>query len=398
MGLRFAVLTAVARDDLADGGAARVRARRSRPFAGARRTYAVEVLIPDCKGDPDALATIFAAAPDVLNHNIETVPACSEPCGPSASTPAASPCSPAPRRQGTRRSRASSSGSARPRTRSIGALADLRAVGVEIVTLGQYLRPTDRHLPVARWWTPEEFDALKDGGRGDGHHPRRGVAADAVELPRRRSGQRVVARSPCFAADARSPRNRCGVLHERMTRARARMGEQGVDVLLLSVGPDLPYLTGYEAMPLERLTMLVLPARRRRVAGRAPARGAPGRGASRSVHPRAVGGDRRSGRAGGRARRRGADRRDRRPHVGPLRARAASANAADDVPEGERRHRSAPRREGRRRDRRAADGAARPPTASRRSCRPATSRSSAAPRPRSRRTSPAGSSPRATTT
>ncbi len=98
------------------------------------------------------------------------------------------------------------------------------------------------------------------------------------------------------------------------------------------------------------------------------------------------------------ARGRAGDRRDRRPHVGPVRARAASPTAAHDVPEGERRHRSAPRREGRGGDRRAAASRARPPTAWRRSCRRATSRLSAAPRPRSRRTSPAGSSPKATIT
>ena len=73
------------------------------------------------------------------------------------------------------------------------------------------------------------------------------------------------------------------MFRERADRVRARMAELGVDVLLLSVGPDLPYLTGYEAMPLERLTMLVLPARRRRHARRAPARGAPGGRAARRV-------------------------------------------------------------------------------------------------------------------
>ena len=80
---------------------------------------------------------------------------------------------------------------------------------------------------------------------------------------------------------------------ERLDRVRAAMAEQGVEVLLLSVGPDLPWLIGYEAMPLERLTMLVVPGRRRRHARRATPRGAPGRRAARRLHDRPVGRDRR---------------------------------------------------------------------------------------------------------
>ncbi len=63
-------------------------------------------------------------------------------------------------------------------------LADLRGVGVDIVTIGQYLRPTTHHLPVARWVEPAVFDALRPGGRGAGHRPRRVEPAHPVELPR----------------------------------------------------------------------------------------------------------------------------------------------------------------------------------------------------------------------
>ena len=73
-------------------------------------------------------------------------------------------------------------------------LADLRAVGVDIVTIGQYLRPSSHHLPVARWWTPEEFAAIGEAGAGHGLRPRAVVTADPVELPRP-GGGRGVARS-----------------------------------------------------------------------------------------------------------------------------------------------------------------------------------------------------------
>jgi len=170
MGLGFAVVTAVARDDLPDGGAA---AFASTIEAVRRRTpgVQVEVLIPDCKGDEDALATIFAARPDVLNHNVETVPRLQRAVRPSA---------------GYARSLAvlARAGEAGLLTKSglivgmgetddevLSTLADLRAVGVDIVTIGQYLRPTTHHLPVARWVEPATFDAYREAGEalGLGH-------------------------------------------------------------------------------------------------------------------------------------------------------------------------------------------------------------------------------------
>jgi lipoyl synthase len=170
MGLGFAVVTAVARDDLPDGGAGAFAATIE---AVRRRTpgVQVEVLIPDCKGDEDALATIFAARPDVLNHNVETVPRLQRAVRPSA---------------GYARSLAvlARAGEAGLVTKSglivgmgesddevLSTLADLRAVGVDIVTIGQYLRPTTHHLPVARWVEPATFDAYREAGEalGLGH-------------------------------------------------------------------------------------------------------------------------------------------------------------------------------------------------------------------------------------
>jgi lipoic acid synthetase len=167
MGLRFAVLTAVARDDLHDGGAA---AFANSIAAIRRRTPAVrvEVLIPDCKGDPDALETIFRAAPDVVNHNIETVPRLQRVVRPSASYARSLAVLGRAKAAGQTTKSGIILGLGENEDEVIGAMADLRSVGVEIVTLGQYLRPTARHLPVARWWTPEEFARLKDTGEAMG--------------------------------------------------------------------------------------------------------------------------------------------------------------------------------------------------------------------------------------
>jgi lipoic acid synthetase len=167
MGLRFAVLTAVARDDLDDGGAAAFAHAIS---AIRRRTphVRVEVLIPDCKGDPDSLETIFRAAPDVVNHNIETVPRLQRVVRPSASYARSLAVLARAKAAGHTTKSGIIVGLGENEDEVIGAMADLRSVGVEIVTLGQYLRPTARHLPVVRWWTPEEFTRLKEAGEAIG--------------------------------------------------------------------------------------------------------------------------------------------------------------------------------------------------------------------------------------
>jgi len=170
MGLSFAVVTAVARDDLDDGGAAGF----AEVIAAVRRRnpgVQVEVLIPDCKGSPDALAVIFDARPDVLNHNIETVPRLQRAVRPSASYARSLSVLARAKAAGlvTKSSVMVGLGEAVDEVEST--LADLAAVGVDIATVGQYLRPTTHHLPVARWWTPEEFDQLKAAGEalGIGH-------------------------------------------------------------------------------------------------------------------------------------------------------------------------------------------------------------------------------------
>ena len=163
MGLGHVVVTAVARDDLDDGGATAFAAtveavRRRNPGA------AVEVLIPDCKGDPGALATIFAVRPDVVNHNLETVARLQRAVRPSASYARSLAVLGRAAGAGLTTKSGIILGMGESEDEVLGALADLLAVGVEIVTLGQYLRPTAAHLPVARWWRPEEFDRLARSG------------------------------------------------------------------------------------------------------------------------------------------------------------------------------------------------------------------------------------------
>jgi lipoic acid synthetase len=167
LGLAHAVVTAVARDDLVDGGAAAFVATVSAIRRRSPET-AVELLIPDCKGDEQAQRSIFASRPDVLNHNIETVLRLQRAVRPSAGYG----------RSLTVLARAKAAdlvtksgmilgmGETLPEIHAT--LSDLRAVGVDIVTIGQYLRPSAAHLPVQRWWQPEEFEEIGEVGRAMG--------------------------------------------------------------------------------------------------------------------------------------------------------------------------------------------------------------------------------------
>jgi len=194
MGLAHAVVTMVARDDLPDGGAAHVAAT-VRAIRERAPGCAVEVLISDLHGDAGALDVVLASRPDVVNHNLETVARLQRAVRPSA---------------GYARSLAllARAGAAGCTTKSglvlgmgetdeevEGALADLAGVGVDIVTLGQYLRPTTHHLPVHRWVTPEAFARLAAAGEALGirhveaspltrssYHARQAAAATPVQV------------------------------------------------------------------------------------------------------------------------------------------------------------------------------------------------------------------------
>ncbi len=164
MGLVHAVLTSVARDDIDDGGA-EIFARSIRAIRDRRPECDVEVLVPDFKGSKSSFQTVADARPDVFNHNLETIARLQRLCRPQAGYA----------RSLTLLGRASSAGLTTKSGIIVGmgetndeiveAMSDLSAVGVEILTLGQYLRPTGRHLPVDRWVTPTEFDELRIAGR-----------------------------------------------------------------------------------------------------------------------------------------------------------------------------------------------------------------------------------------
>jgi lipoyl synthase len=170
MGLEFAVVTAVARDDVPDGGAGAF-AETIRAIRRRNPGTQVEVLIPDCKGDPDSLAAVFDARPDVLNHNIETVARLQRAVRPSAGYARSLAVLSRAKAADLTTKSGLILGMGETEDEVLATLADLNAIGVDIVTIGQYLRPTTNHLPVARWWTPDEFDRLKLAGEalGIGH-------------------------------------------------------------------------------------------------------------------------------------------------------------------------------------------------------------------------------------
>ncbi|MEX2625811.1 MAG: lipoyl synthase [Ilumatobacteraceae bacterium] len=170
MGLEHAVLTMVARDDLADGGMAHVAScvgaiRDRRP--GAR----VETLISDAKGDATALDLLFAVRPDVLNHNIETVARLQRAVRPSAGYARSLSVLARAKAAGLVTKSSLMVGLGETDAEVIGCLADLAGIGTDIVTIGQYLRPTSNHAPVARWVDPAEFERWKRLGEslGIGH-------------------------------------------------------------------------------------------------------------------------------------------------------------------------------------------------------------------------------------
>jgi lipoic acid synthetase len=167
LGLAHAVITTVARDDLADDGAAAFAATIEAVHARSPGT-AVEVLISDCRGHDGSLHSIFAARPEVLNHNVETVPRLQRAVRPSASYARSLGVLARAKAAGLTTKSGLIVGMGERVDEVVATLADLRGVGVDIVTVGQYLRPTSHHLPVARWWEPNEFTRLKEVGEAMG--------------------------------------------------------------------------------------------------------------------------------------------------------------------------------------------------------------------------------------
>ena len=169
MGLRYAVITSVNRDELPDGGAF-IFAQCIRQIRRRLPTCKIEVLVPDFQGDRNALATVVNSAPDTLNHNIETVRR----------------VFPRVRAKGDydqslellSRAREMSPGCVTKSGMMVGlgetwneiidTMRDLRSVSCDLLTIGQYLRPSEKHVPLSRWYTPDEFDELRREGEALG--------------------------------------------------------------------------------------------------------------------------------------------------------------------------------------------------------------------------------------
>ncbi|MCG6893938.1 MAG: lipoyl synthase [Desulfobacteraceae bacterium] len=169
LGLRYAVITSVTRDDLADGGSGHF-AETIRALKKRIPEVLVEVLIPDFQGSKTALETVLSAGPDVLNHNLETVPRLYPEVRPEADY----------HRSLTLLDRVRASGRGIPSKSGImlglgeqdteirQVLADLLSVGCTMLTVGQYLQPSRSHLPVTRYVPPEEFDRWKETAKAMG--------------------------------------------------------------------------------------------------------------------------------------------------------------------------------------------------------------------------------------
>ncbi|MEA3409216.1 MAG: lipoyl synthase, partial [Candidatus Eisenbacteria bacterium] len=159
LGLDFVVVTSVTRDDLPDGGAAQFAAT-IRAIRGANPRAGIEVLVPDFGGSPDAIEIVLAAAPDVFGHNVETIerlyPVVRKGAGYERSLGVLSRA--AGSRSGALVKSGLMLGMGETRQELSLVLADVLAAGVEIIYLGQYLRPSAGHHPVARFVPPEEFD------------------------------------------------------------------------------------------------------------------------------------------------------------------------------------------------------------------------------------------------
>ncbi|MEI7507166.1 MAG: lipoyl synthase, partial [Actinomycetes bacterium] len=170
MGLTHAVLTMVARDDLADGGFAHV-AECVRAIRDRNPLTRIETLVSDAKGDVASLQLLFDARPDVFNHNIETVARLQRAVRPSAGYARSLGVLSAAKAAGLVVKSGLVLGMGETTEEVDGCLADLAGIGVNIVTIGQYLRPTTHHTPVARWIHPDEFTRWKQVGEslGIGH-------------------------------------------------------------------------------------------------------------------------------------------------------------------------------------------------------------------------------------
>ena len=192
LGLRYAVVTSVDRDDLSDGGAAvfadTIRLTRERVPA-----CRIEVLIPDFQGNEAALRTVLAAGPDVLNHNIETVPRLYRMARSGGRYPRSLELLDRSRtyRPGIATKTGIMVGLGEEHAEILGVFDDLRRVGVSILTIGQYLRPSPKHAEMTRYYHPRRVRGTEAGRARPRLRPRRVRPARAQLLSRPRTSRRI---------------------------------------------------------------------------------------------------------------------------------------------------------------------------------------------------------------
>jgi len=167
MRLRHVVVTSVNRDDRPDGGA-EIFAATVRELRARVPGCAVEVLIPDFKGRWDALQVVLDARPDVLNHNVETVPRLYRQARAGASFARSLELLKRSKEAGLLTKSGIMVGLGEEWAEVEETIASIRASGTDVLTIGQYLRPSPQHLPVLRYYTPGEFDTLRDLALGLG--------------------------------------------------------------------------------------------------------------------------------------------------------------------------------------------------------------------------------------
>ncbi len=188
MGIAHAVVTSVNRDELADGGAA-IFAATIREIRARCPDTTVEVLTPDFRGDVAALEAVLAARPEIFAHNTETVPRLYRRVRPQAVYARTLQVLRNAKARGARVKSGVMVGLGESFDEVVRTMADIRAQGTDILTVGQYLRPSPVHLPIERYWTPAEFDEVRLAGARMGfshvesgplvrssYHAERGVA------------------------------------------------------------------------------------------------------------------------------------------------------------------------------------------------------------------------------
>jgi lipoic acid synthetase len=186
LGLKYAVITSVTRDDLADGGAtlfAETIQRIHELAPGCR----IEVLVPDFRGSKASLLSVLDAGPDVLNHNIETVPSLYHRVRPKADYRRSLYLLKEAHGYGSTTKTGLMLGLGETDDELVSVMKDLRDVGCSILTLGQYLQPGKNHLPVVKYYHPDEFNSLRERAQSMGFahvvagpHVRSSYHADAV--------------------------------------------------------------------------------------------------------------------------------------------------------------------------------------------------------------------------